>query len=367
MKFICDGLDLTDAVLKVVKAVGTKSANPLLECIKLKAKEDYVVLSATDNELSIEKRIRADIKVEGELLVAGKLFADFVRKLNKEQIEFDLLPSGQLKIIYTDAEGILTSIDASEFPTFPEISVSDSFTILAKDFKDAAAKVISAASTEDSRPVLKGCLIEIDSGIMTAVALDGYRLALCKKPVVSASGQLSAIVPARTLWEIAKFVTDEQEHLTVYIQKNYIMAEVDNTVIFSRLLEGEFINYKLIIPSEFSSKVTMEKSHFEDSLDRASILSKSDKNNLVKLDVKENIMTITSNSEAGNIKENLLVKNEGKDILIAFNAKYLTEALKNINDKYISLNFTSPVSPCIIVPADNEEYLYLVLPVRIIN
>ncbi|MDD4002962.1 MAG: DNA polymerase III subunit beta [Clostridia bacterium] len=366
MKLLCNGLDLSDAVLKVVKAVSSKAVNPILEGIKLKAKEDYLLLSATDNELSIEKKIKADITEEGEVLVAGRLFADFVRKLNKDQIEINLI-NKQLKINYMDSEGILSCMNADDFPVLPSLTDTDYFTIFSKDFKELINKVIFSASTDDSRPILKGCLLEINGNKITSVALDGYRLALCNKNIISSSGDIKTVVPARCLSEISKFLSDDENELKIYIQKNHIMVNIDNTTITSRLLEGEFINYKMIIPGDFSSIVTSEKLQFEDSLERASILSKGDKNNLVKFDVKEKILTITSNSEEGNIKENILVDLKGKDILIAFNAKYFIEALKNIADDYITINFTSSVAPCIVQPVEGDEYLYLLLPVRIIN
>jgi len=378
MKLVCDGLDLSDAVLKVVKAVSTKSANPVLEGILLTAKEDYLLLSSTDLELSIEKKIKADVKVEGKVLVTGRLFADFVKKLTKEQVELNLV-NKQLKINYMDSEGFLSCMNEEDFPVLPSLEDSGYFTILGKNLKDLISKVIFSASTDDTRPILKGCLIEIQGNKIVSVALDGYRMAICNKTILDVAnkeessetskfiGDIKAVVPARALSEISKFIIDEESLLKVYVQKNYIMIIVDNTTIISRLLEGEFINYKLIIPSEFNSHVIAEKLQFEDSLERASILSKGDKNNLVKLDIKEKIMTITSNSEAGNIKEIISVVLKGKDILIAFNAKYFTDALKNISDEYISINFNSSVTPCIISPTDGDEFLYLLLPVRIIN
>lgn len=366
MKLVCDGLDLSDAVLKVVKAVSSKAANPVLECIKLKAKEDYLLLSATDTELSIENKIRAEVKVEGEALVAGRLFADFVRKLNREHIELSL-ESKQLKISYMDFEGQLSCMNADEFPVLPSMSECQSFTIKAKDLKDMINKVIFSASADDTRPILKGCLLETSGDKIISVALDGYRMALCNKSVLDCFNDIKAVVPARALSEIAKFITDEERTLTVYVQKNHIMIMIDNTTIISRLLEGDFINYRMIIPTEFTSCVIVDRLQFEDSLERASILSKGDKNNLVKFDIREKIMTVTSNSEVGNIKENLSIVLKGKDMLIAFNAKYFTDALKNISDEYVTLNFNSAVTPCIIKPPEGDEYLYLLLPVRIIN
>jgi DNA polymerase-3 subunit beta len=366
MKLVCDGLDLSDAVQKVVKAVSTKAANPVLECIKLKAKEDYLLISSTDLELSIETKIRAEVKVEGEILVAGRLFADYVRRLNREQIELSL-ESKQLRISYMDSEGQFSCMGAEDFPALPAMDECDSFTIRSKDFKDLINKVIFSASVDDTRPILKGCLIETSKDRIVSVALDGYRLAMCNKNIVESTRDIKAVVPARALSEIAKFIGEDEALLTVYVQKNHIMIMVDSTTVISRLLEGEFINYKMIIPNDFTSSAIVDRLQFEESLERASILSKGDKNNLVKLDVREKVMTITSNSEVGNIKENLSIVLKGKDILIAFNAKYFTDALKNITDEYITLNFNSAVTPCIIKPPEGDEYLYLLLPVRIIN
>ena len=366
MKLICDGLDLSDAILKVVKAVSSKAANPALEGVKLKAKEDYLLLSATDLELSIEKKIKADVKVEGEVLVAGRLFAEFVKKLNKEQIELSLI-NKQLKISYMDSEGALSCMNVDDFPMLPAIDECESFTIVAKDLKDLINKVIFSASVDDTRPILKGCLFETEGDKIISVALDGYRLALCNKSIINSTKDIKAVIPARALSEISKFISDDESVLKVFIQKNHIMINIDNTTIISRLLEGDFINYKMIIPNEFNSKVIAERLQFENSLERASILSKGDKNNLVKFDIKEKILTITSNSEAGNIKEKISVVLKGKDMLIAFNAKYFTDALKNIADEYITINFNSAVAPCIIRPTEGDEYLYLLLPVRIIN
>ena len=366
MKLICDGLDLSDAVLKVVKAVSSKSANPILEGIKLKAKEDYLILSATDLELSIETKIKADVKEEGQVLVAGRLFTDFVKKLNKEQIELNLI-NKQLKINYMDSEGVLSCMNVEDFPVLASMEDCDSFTIKSKDLKELINKVIFSASLDDTRPILKGCLFETEGNNILSVALDGYRLALCNKTILDSTKDIKAVIPARALSEISKFINDEDAFLKIYLQKNHIMINIDNVAIISRLLEGDFINYKMIIPKEFNSSVIAEKQQFENSLERASILSKGEKNNLVKFDIKEKLLTITSNSEAGNIKENLSVVLKGKDILIAFNAKYFTDALKNIPDEYITMNFTSSVAPCIIRPTEGDEYLYLLLPVRIIN
>ena len=367
MKFVCNGLDLCDAILKVSKAVGIKTTNPVLEGVKITAREDTVCFFATDLELSIEKKIKADVRIEGEAVVPGKYFADFVRKLDKEQVEITLNDKKQLKISYMDSEGFLQCLNAEEYPLIERVDTGKFFSLKQKEFKDLIAKTVFSAATEDSRPILKGVLLDIKENEMTAVALDGYRLSLVKKQAETSSGDARLIVPARTLSEIAKLLNDPEESVTVHLQKNSVMIEVEGTTIISRLLEGEFIRYEQIIPNEFTSQITVQREQFENGLERAAILSKNDKNNLVKFDVKEKVLTLVSNSEIGNIKENIPISLHGKDLLIAFNARYFSEALKNTNEEFVRMNFTSAVSPCVIKPVEGEEFLFLILPVRIVG
>ena len=368
MKFACDGLDLSDAVLRVLKAVSGKSTNPILEGIHLEAKEDYVMLTATDLELSLQRKIKADVKVEGSTVVPGKLFADFVRKLNNEQIEIDLNDKQQLRIRYMDSEGYLQCFNADEYPRITKIDTEHSFSILESELKDLINKTSFAVATDDTRPVLKGILLEVGEYELTAVALDGYRLSLVKKALDQNKGEFSLVVPARSMQEIAKMIQDTEKSVaTIAVQKNYIMLDLDHTILISRLLDGDFVKYKQIIPGEFETCVTVNKQQLEDGIERASVLSNNPKNNMVKFDIREKVMTLTSNSDMGNVKENMAVSLKGKDMLIAFNARYFTEALRTVNDEFIRIYLNTPVSPCVIRPVSTEEYLFLILPVRIVN
>ena len=202
---------------------------------------------------------------------------------------------------------------------------------------------------------------------MSAVALDGYRLALVHKPIVSSTSEFSCIVPARTLGEISRLLDDSDRNLEVYVQKNYMLVQIDNTKIITRLLDGEFINYKQVIPQSTSSVVTINKKQLEYGLERASLLAKMDRNNLVKFDVKDKLLTLTSSSDIGNVTENITIALDGKDISIAFNARYFSECMRTIEDDFIKINFTSPIAPCTIQSSDSDEYLYLILPMRIVN
>ncbi|MCK9574388.1 MAG: DNA polymerase III subunit beta [Clostridia bacterium] len=364
MKLICDGLDLSDAVMKVIKATPQKTTTPILEGIRLKAEDNFLILTATDLELAIIKKIRADVKIEGEVVVPGRLFADYVKKLTNEKIELSLTENKQLKVQYTDSEGFIQCLNIEEFPDLKKIEDADFFNIKKSDLNTIINQTIFSVAQDDSRPILKGCLFEVENSEIIAVALDGYRMALVRKPVKSVKN-FKVIVPARSLSEISKIIEDGEEEINIYVQKNYFMVDYDNTKIITRLLDGDFINYKQIIPYNFSTTVTVNRHQLEDAIDRASILARSDRNNMIRFDIKDKILTLTSNSEIANITENITISLLGKDLTIAFNAKFMQDCLHTQTDEFIKLHFTTSAAPCVIKPNEGNNYLYLVLPVKI--
>ncbi len=363
MKVICDGLDLSDGVLKVSKALSVKSANPVLEGIKLVAKGDSLTLTATDNELTIEKTIKADVLMEGETVVVGKYFVDFTKKLENEQVELSRLYDEGLQIKYSDSESELQVFPAESFPVIKKEEQENFFILKQKDFKETVERITLACSSDDSRPILKGCLFEIKGGILTGVALDGFRMSVVQKSV-EASGDFSAIIPSRTLNEIVRLL-EKEENVKVYVQKNSLLVEFDNTVIYSRLIEGEFVKYSHILPTHFENVITANREMLLRSIERASIVAKNDKYNVVRFDIKETTMNVISKSEVGNVNEAININLKGKDMLIAFNGKYLLEYLKTVDDDFININLNSPIDPCIISPIASNEFMYLILPVRI--
>lgn len=367
MKVICDGLELCEAAIVVNKAIASKTTNPILEGIKLVAEDNTLTLSATDLELSIEKKIKAEIKEEGETVVPGRFFSEFIKKLTNESIELSLNEKNQLKIKYTDSESLLQCYPVLEYPGFKKIESNEYFGIEKKNLKELINKTLFSVAIDDSRPILKGCLLEIGEKEILATALDGYRLAHLKKELTKSTVRTSVIVPSRSLAEISKLLDDTDETINIYIQKNYIMVDFGDCKVITRLLEGDFLNYNQIISTSFETEITVNKNQFEDALERASLLSKVGQNNLVKFEIKENLLCLTSNSEIGNIKENVNISLRGKEIVIAFNARYFIEALRVLQDEFVKIGFNSASNPCIIKPLESDEFLYLILPVRMIN
>lgn len=365
MKVYCEGLDLSNAVLTVIKASSTKSVNPILEGIKLSAKADYLTLTATDQELVIEKKIKADVKVEGDIVVPGKLFSDFVKMLDKEQIELSLNENNVLKLKYTDSETTFQCQNADEFPNIQKIDNAQFFTIKQNDLKDIIEKTIFSVSVDDTRPVLKGCLFEIANNNLTSVALDGNRMAMATKKLTETTSNFGVIIPSRSLTELSKLLEDNEEKIRIFVQNKFLMAQKGDTKIITRLLgsANEYVNYKQIIPTTATTELIVNKAQLENALERASIVARQNFDNRVKFVIKENLLTLMANAEIGNITENVTISLQGNDLTISFDSQYFRDCLRCIKDEYIKLKFNSSIHPCVVVPSDeNNSYLFIILP-----
>ena len=363
MKFRCDGLELSEAISVVSKAISSKTTSQILEGIKIVCENDKLILSATDLEMSVEKTIRAEVETNGETVVPGRLFGEYIRKLTNEQIECELNEKNQLRIAYTDSEGTLQCMEISEFPQLKEVEKSSFFEISKEDFKTLINNVYYAVAQDDSRPILKGVLIETEGNKIKAVAVDGCRLSISNKTLVNSTGDFKIIIPGKNLNEIVKMV-DNEGNIKVYVHSNNIMVDLGDTIVINRLIDGQFINYRQIVPKDFSTAVTINKEQLEDAIDRASVLSRIDKNNLVKFDIKEKNLMLTSTSEIGNTKENITVGVKGEDLCISFNSKYFSDCLRVIDNTYVKMNLNSAIQPCVITPCEGEDFVFLILPVK---
>ncbi|MCD8372091.1 MAG: DNA polymerase III subunit beta [Clostridia bacterium] len=365
MKIVCEGINLSDAILKVVKACAARTTVPLLECIKLTAKNDSLTLLATDGEISIQKSIRADVLEEGSICVPGKYFADFIKKLEGVQITL-AVEGSRMDIFYADSQTSMQVLSAEDFPAISTDINENSFTMKSSDLK----KVISATSfccaTDDSRPNLKGCQFIIEDNKVCVTALDGFRLATCTAPLITSTGDMEIICPARTLNEIEKMIPSEGE-TEVFIQKGMILVSVEDTVLTSRLYGGDFIKKENIIPKSFLTTVTVDRNALLSSIERAAILVRSDKNNLIIFDISAGKIEVSSNSDIGNVQEPVKAEVEGKDVRIAMNSRFIDDAISSLEEDTIVLSLNSGIQPFIINNEKEKEVLYLILPVRTAN
>lgn len=365
MKAVCQGIDLSDAVLKVVKACAGKTVSPVLECIKISAVNDAVILTATDNEISIQKTIKAEVLEEGEVCVPGKYFSDFIKKL--EGVEITLSADDKkMDIFYADSQTDLQILPADEFPKIDLDIRENSFTLKTEDLKKFISSTCFCCATDDSRPILKGCQFLIEDGNISVTSLDGFRLATVSGQVVSSTGNLEIVCPARTLSEIEKMLPDEGD-TEIFVQKGRILVAYDGTVLTSRLYNGDFIKKENIIPKDFTTRVAVNKELLKASIERAAILVRGDKNSLIIFDVSGDKIEISSNSEIGNVQEPVKAQTEGKDVKIAMNSKFIIEAVNALDEDEILISFNNQIQPFICENIKDKSKLYLILPVRTAN
>jgi len=363
MKLICDGLDLAEAVNCVARAANARSVNPILEGIKLVGKGGKLTLSATDLEIYTNRIIRADIKVEGTVVVPGRLFSEYVRKISENQISITVA-GDTIVINHGDSVCSFQTLLLAEYPDIVKLGAKPHFSIKSEDFRDFISKTVISASADDSRPVLKGVLCEIKGETLTGVALDGFRLSKVSKQVANLAGDLKVLVPARALDEVRKLLDGDSGEVSVTIENKFFQVNLDGITFASRLIDGEFINYKQIIPTAFDNCVVVEKSAFEQSVERAGLLVRNDKINLVSLKIADKKIGVTSTNEIGKVSEVVAASLSGKDMTISFNAKYLFDALRASGSDFVKLQYTAETSPCVITAAKDGDFLFLILPVR---
>lgn len=361
MRVITNKNILLESINIVQKAVPSKTTLPILEGILFIAKNGKLILTSTDLELGIETSINVDVLEPGSLVISSNTIGDIVRKLPDSDIEIET-KDNFIVIKSEGSEFEILGLSQEEFPQLPSIDKENGFTIPGSVLKEMIRQTIFAVSNDEIRPILTGALLEIIDDKITMVALDGYRMAVKTNNILN-DVSIKAVIPGKTLSEIGKILDDKDEAVNIFISKNQILFQTGETTIISRLLEGEFINYQQLIPNEHKIKIKIETEKLLEACDRAALFAK-DSNNTIRFEIFDDIMNIRSNSEKGNVHEELKIVKSGNDLEIAFNPRYFIEALKVINNEEIEIEFTTSVSPSIIRPTDDSGFLYLVLPVR---
>ncbi len=366
MKFSCNQQILSKALNTVSKAVSSRTTIPILKGILLNASESGILkIAASDLDLSIEKELPVQVWEEGSVVVSAKLFIDIIRKLPNEEIEIEE-EEGSVTIKCLASEFTIVGQSGEEFPTIGAIKEESSIPIQNDVLREMIKKTSFSASIEEAKGIIVGVLLEMDQGGMTMVALDGFRMAVTRE-IIETKEKRKIIIAARILNEINKILTEEDgsKELSMIIDEKKAVFLMEGTRIVLRIMEGEFVKYRDILPKEHQCKLTVNRNELADCLERASLLAKEGKNNLIKLVIIRDKIIITSRSEEGNVKEEVFVEKEGTDLEIGFNAKYILDVLKVVNDEEVSMEFNTSVSPCLIKPLKGEGFEYLILPVRI--
>lgn len=371
MKVRCERENLIKGIQTVARGVSSKNTIQILNGILITAKDNELIFNSTDLEIAIEYRDEMIIEEEGSIVIPGKYFSDIVRKLPNTEILL-ISENNTLKILYNNSEININGYDGEEFPLLPELDGSIKGNMDYDILKEIVKITSIAVSYDESRPVFTGILMQINDNKINFVATDTHRLAL-KESVWMIDSDLkegSFIVPNRVLQEVTKVQADDNELVEIVISDKQIKFAIGNTIIVSRLIEGQYPMYKQVIPGANKVKTVsyVDNQILLETLDRASIMVKDqykERSGNVRLSVEDNVMNINSNSpELGKIHEEILVHTEGENIDLSLNSRYLMDVLKVIDSDIIKIDFTGNVSPIIIRMKDDDSYLYLALPIK---
>ena len=366
MRFSCDTNDLNSSLSIVSRALAIRSPKPILEGILFESCENGLRLTCTDLALGIETVIPATFIEEGRAVLPGKLLCEIVRKLPGGMCDITISDRMQATIRCASIRTTISGFDPVEYPELPQVQGS-SFSVAQNVLRDMIGRTIFAIAVDESRPILTGCLMEIEKTEMRVVALDGFRLAIRKENIEGPENSVSAVVGGKVLGDIAKILADTDEPISMCFSRSHVQMNVGATHIVARLLEGEFIRYRQILPQEWQTRVAVRRTELSSAIDRASLIAREGKSNLVCFKIDGDALMVTSNSENGDMEEKMDVTTEGKDLTIAFNVRYITDVLKALSDDEVFMRFNSNVSPCVVCPTEGDSYLYLVLPVRVFN
>ncbi len=366
MKFYCNSEEFANAIGVVSKALDSKKGIPILEGIRIVANGTTITLYATDLELFVEKKINAEILIEGEIVVPGKLFAEFIKKLTKfERIEIEKVSDNLLTVKYGESINEIKCLE-DEFPEVTSVKNNNVIEIAQKDLKQMIEKTIFCVGVDNARPIIKGGLIEVKDQEIYAVALDGYRLAKVTKKLEKPTINMKMVVPGKNLSEVGRILEDSDDIVRIYRGEKSTTFDLDHTKITSQLLEGEFMDYNRIIPEKYETTVNVSIEDFLSSLDRILIIARNSQKNQARFLITDNKINIFAQSDMSTGKEIVPAKTVGKEIEIAFNCRYITDALSKITSDYVEMGFNNSNTPVKISEIGSNETIYIVLPVRLI-
>ncbi|WP_078543249.1 DNA polymerase III subunit beta [Litchfieldia alkalitelluris] len=376
MKFIILRDHLVQSVQDVMKAVSSRTTIPILTGIKIVATEEGVTLTGSDSDISIESFIPAEedgseiveIKKTGSIVLQARFFSEIVKKLPNDTVEIEVQNQFLTLIRSGRAEFNLNGLDAEEYPQLPQIEESNAFKISTDLLKNMIRQTVFAVSTSETRPILTGVNWSVQNNELTCIATDSHRLALRKAKVESEIlDSYNVVIPGKSLTELSKILDDNTELVDIVITENQVLFKTKHLLFFSRLLDGNYPDTTRLIPNESKTEVVVSTKLFLQAIDRASLLAKEGRNNVVKLStMPDSVIEVSSNSpEIGKVIEEIQSETiDGEELKISFSAKYMMDALKALEGTDIRVNFTGAMRPFIIRPLHDDSILQLILPVR---
>ena len=365
MKFSCTRSELQSAVTIAAKAASAKSPIPALEGILIEAGIDSIRLTGYDLKKGIYTKVSAEVTEPGSIVLGARIFGDIVRALPEGTVTVST--SGTSATIKCEnSEFSILGSDAADYPELPSIDGQTGVQLPQNLLSEIIRQTIFAVSDSEARPIYMGELFEISEGHLTVVAVDGYRLALRREPVEGMDGECSFIVPGTALSDLEKLCSATDDKVQISLGSKHISFAIGETVLISRRLEGDFLNYKKTVPTSFNVEVRTDRHFLQRTVERVSLIIDDKIKNPIRCTFGTDEIRIVCATALGKAEDACAVEGEGGGLEIGFNNRYLLDALKAAPADEIKVCLNTGSSPCIITPADGEEnFLYMILPVRL--
>ena len=364
MKLVCPKNNLLKSVNIVLKAIPGKTTMPILECILIDASANNIKFTANDMELGIETIVDGMILEKGIVAVNAKIFSDIIRKLPDSDVTIETDDNLTTTITCEKAKFSISSKSGEEFSYLPFVERDSSITVSQFTLKEVIRQTIFSIAATETNKMMTGELFEIRGNMLRVVSLDGHRISIRKIELKEEYTDIKAVVPGKTLIEISKILSGETEdEVNIFFTKNHIVFEFDDTVVVSRLLEGEYFRIDQMLSSDYETKIQVNKKELLDCIDRATLLVKESDKKPIILSITDDNIELKIQSDIGSMDEDIDIVKDGKDIMIGFNPRFMIDALRVIDDETVEIYLMNPKAPCFIRD-EKQSYIYLILPVN---
>ncbi len=364
MNIVCEKSKLLEGINIALKAISGKSTMAILECLVIEVVDDTIKLIANDLEIGIETIMEGQIQTEGSVAVNAKVFYEIIRKLPSDEVSISVDDKYMMNIRCGKATFDISAKSTEEFPYLPAIVKDRKVTVSQFTLKEVIRQTVFSISDNENTKVMTGELFEIKGNQLKVVSLDGHRISIRKVDLKDSYDDVSVIIPGKTLIEISKILNgDIEDEVNIFFTEKHALFEFENTILLSRLIEGEYYKIDKMLSSDYDTKLTVNKKDMLECIDRTTLLIRESEKKPVIIDIKDETMGFSMHSAIGSMDEEISATKEGKDILIGFNPRFLMDALRVIDEEEINIYMINPKAPCFI-RNDEETYIYLILPVN---
>lgn len=363
MKIICNKSALLTGVNTVLKAVPARTTMPILECILIDTTTGIIKLTANDMDLGIETTVDGDVLDKGCIALEAKLFSEIVRKLPDSEVTIETDDNCKAFIKCEKAKFNIAGKNGEDFVALPEIKKDRFVTLSQFSLKEIIRQTIFSIADNESNRLMSGELMEINGDQLKLVSLDGQRISIRKISLKESYDSIKAIIPGKTLNEISKILSGGiEDEVRIYFTDRHILFEFDQTMVVSRLIEGEYFQIDKMISSDYNTKITINKKELQGCIERASLLIRESERKPIIINITDGSMELKIQSAMGSMNEDIDISKEGRDIMIGFNPRFILDALRVIDDEEISMYLVNPKAP-FFIKNEEQSYIYLILPI----